>query len=144
MARAARKQIRKTPARKAPIRKTAKRVPPLPGKFQAMVANLNVSDLDALIKAATDRKNDQLAGARASFLDEVKARAASLGISLMDLVGQGPAKATAGKAKADGARKAPAAKYRGPNGEIWSGRGRPARWLTDLEATGRKREEFAV
>jgi hypothetical protein len=74
MARAARKQIRKTPARKAPIRKTAKRVPPLPGKFQAMVANLNVSDLDALIKAATDRKNDQLAGARASFLDEVKAR----------------------------------------------------------------------
>ena len=144
MAKAARKQIRKFPAPKAPIRKTAKRIPPPPDKFQAMVANLNVSDLDALIKAATDRKNDQLAGARASFVDEVKARAASLGMSLMELVGQGPAKATTGKANTDSARKSSAAKYKGPNGEIWSGRGRPARWLTDLEATGRKREEFAV
>ena len=37
-----------------------------------------------------------------------------------------------------------AAKYRGPNGEAWSGRGLMPRWLTALVAQGKKKEEFAV
>jgi DNA-binding protein H-NS len=37
-----------------------------------------------------------------------------------------------------------AAKYRGPNGEEWSGRGRTPRWLAALEAEGRGREEFLI
>jgi DNA-binding protein H-NS len=35
-------------------------------------------------------------------------------------------------------------KYRGPNGETWTGRGRTPTWLTDLESKGKKRERFAV
>jgi DNA-binding protein H-NS len=35
-------------------------------------------------------------------------------------------------------------KYRGPNGEEWSGRGHTPKWLTALEATGRQREEFRI
>ena len=37
-----------------------------------------------------------------------------------------------------------AAKYRGPNGEEWSGRGRTPKWLAVLEAEGRGREEFLI
>jgi DNA-binding protein H-NS len=37
-----------------------------------------------------------------------------------------------------------AAKYRGPNGEEWSGRGRMPNWLAALEAEGRGREEFLI
>ena len=38
-----------------------------------------------------------------------------------------------------------AAKYRGPNGETWSGgRGRKPRWVVDALAAGRELEEFAV
>ncbi|MCY7371711.1 MAG: H-NS histone family protein [Polaromonas sp.] len=37
-----------------------------------------------------------------------------------------------------------AAKYRGPNGETWSGRGLSPRWLTALVAEGKTREDFAV
>jgi DNA-binding protein H-NS len=37
-----------------------------------------------------------------------------------------------------------AAKYRGPNGEEWSGRGRTPDWLAALEAEGRGREEFLI
>jgi DNA-binding protein H-NS len=37
-----------------------------------------------------------------------------------------------------------AAKYRGPNGEIWSGRGRAPKWLVALEAEGRQRAEFSI
>jgi DNA-binding protein H-NS len=40
-------------------------------------------------------------------------------------------------------RKAPI-KYRGPDGQTWSGRGLPPRWLADLEKKGRKRDSFLV
>ena len=42
------------------------------------------------------------------------------------------------------AMSAVAAKYRGPNGETWSGRGRAPNWLATLEAQGRKRAEFQI
>ncbi|MCD8494378.1 MAG: H-NS histone family protein [Burkholderiaceae bacterium] len=36
-------------------------------------------------------------------------------------------------------------KYRHPEtGDTWTGRGKAPRWVTDAEATGRKREEFLV
>jgi DNA-binding protein H-NS len=37
-----------------------------------------------------------------------------------------------------------AAKYRGPNGETWAGRGLAPRWLAALEAKGKKREAFLI
>ncbi len=37
-----------------------------------------------------------------------------------------------------------AAKYRGPSGEEWSGRGRVPNWLAALETEGRRREEFLI
>jgi len=36
------------------------------------------------------------------------------------------------------------AKYRGPNGETWSGRGLPPRWLVALEKGGKKRDTFLI
>lgn len=37
-----------------------------------------------------------------------------------------------------------AAKYRGPNGESWSGRGLTPRWLAALVAQGQSKEAFSV
>jgi DNA-binding protein H-NS len=37
-----------------------------------------------------------------------------------------------------------AIKYRGPQGETWTGRGLAPRWLTALESKGKKREKFLV
>ena len=37
-----------------------------------------------------------------------------------------------------------AAKYRGPNGEEWSGRGLTPKWLSGLVSEGRSKEEFAI
>ena len=37
-----------------------------------------------------------------------------------------------------------AAKYSGPNGERWSGRGLTPRWLASLVAQGRNKEDFAI
>jgi DNA-binding protein H-NS len=142
MAKAVRGRGRKT-ARKTSA--PAKRQPAKPGlssdKFRALVYNLSTSELDELIKVATGRKNEELANAKASFLDEVKSKAASLGMSLADLVGLGGGKTTGGQKTAGPT----GVKYRNPKtGETWSGRGRPARWITELEAKGQKREKFAV
>jgi DNA-binding protein H-NS len=35
-------------------------------------------------------------------------------------------------------------KYRGPEGQTWSGRGLAPRWLTELERKGKKREGFLI
>ena len=37
-----------------------------------------------------------------------------------------------------------APKYRGPNGETWSGRGLAPRWLAELEKKGKKRDSFLI
>ena len=144
MAKITRRHARKAAVRKPPApakRKTAK-----PGvtsdKIRALVYNLSAPELDELIKVAIGRKNEEVASARVSFLEEVKARATSLGMSLADLVGLGSDQKD-GKAPAEGSELP--IKYRNPKtGETWSGRGRPARWITELEAKGRKRREFAV
>lgn len=138
MAKAVRAGTRKT-ARKTST--PARRQQAKPGlssdKFRALVYNLSTQELEELIKVAQGRKNDELASAKASFLDEVKAKAATLGMSLADLVGLG-----GGGQKAAGPT---GVKYRNPKtGETWSGRGRPARWITELEAKGQNREKFAV
>jgi ParB/RepB/Spo0J family partition protein len=41
-------------------------------------------------------------------------------------------------------RDAPAATYRGPNGETWSGRGLMPRWLTVLVQNGQDKESFRI
>src|SRR5690348_17325361 len=144
MAKAVRGRSRKAIARKTPA--PAKRQVAKPGvtsdKIRALVYNLSAQELEELINVATGRKNEEMANARASFLGEVKARAATLGISLADLVGLGSRK-QAGGTKATGS--AAVAKYRNPKtGETWSGRGRPPRWISELEAKGSNRQEVAV
>lgn len=36
------------------------------------------------------------------------------------------------------------AKYKGPSGEVWSGRGLTPKWLVALGAEGREKEEFLI
>lgn len=61
-----------------------------------------------------------------------------------------PGRAKVGAPKAKGKRAAPAKastvtpKFRGPNGETWTGRGLMPRWLSALVAQGRSKEEFAI
>jgi len=48
------------------------------------------------------------------------------------------------KTKSRNAGTVVAPKFRGPNGEAWSGRGLMPRWLVALVAQGKTREDFAV
>ena len=115
---------------------------------------LTVQQLTALIAAAEAKRRDKLEDAKSALRAEIERRAAELGIApgyLFSTAGQqAPAEQEAVKNRTRarkprddiGAKRA--AKYRGPNGEEWSGRGRMPNWLAALEAEGRGREEFLI
>lgn len=89
---------------------------------------------------------------------DILAKMAAFGITVKDLqpgkgrTGKGRGKQLKGKPSGKlavaGVKKKTSvtvpAKYRGPNGEGWSGRGLMPRWMTALLAQGRTKEEFSV
>lgn len=86
-------------------------------------------------------------------VQEILGKMEAFGISLKDLqaaMSKGKGRARTGSEKVQkrgkstmaGTKVAP--KYRGPNGETWTGRGQQPRWLADLVAQGRAKEEFAI
>jgi DNA-binding protein H-NS len=107
----------------------------------ASLKGLSLEELDRVVSAAEGERQAKRDAARRTLLEEVRAKAAALGLSLEGLL-QGaqqdspPLKGTRGPARP---------KYRHPEtGETWSGRGSAPGWLKRLEDEGRSREEFAV
>ncbi|WP_082012255.1 H-NS family nucleoid-associated regulatory protein [Belnapia sp. F-4-1] len=103
---------------------------------------LTVPELRELIADAEAKLSEKQEKAKADLLAKWKAEAEENGLTLQALLPgiSSPA--------AKAARKAPSgtlpAKYRGSNGEEWSGRGRLPKWLKALEAQGRKRDEYKI
>ncbi|NCN96372.1 MAG: H-NS histone family protein [Rhodoferax sp.] len=77
-------------------------------------------------------------------VQEIKDKMAAFDITLADLQGGKIRlrKAVTGKTGKTGT-PAPI-KYRGPNGETWTGRGLMPRWLAAFVALGKSKESFAV
>lgn len=76
-------------------------------------------------------------------IEEIKSKMQAYGITPADLgIAGRRARSTSG---VRGKKSDQPAKYRGPNGESWSGgRGRKPRWLTEALASGKKLEDFAA
>lgn len=109
------------------------------------------SQIEKLQKQADDLKSKEFS----STVADIRAKMAAFGITIKDLGGKPGAKrgkpgrpAKAGKVtkvrKSKAAGVPVAAKYRGPNGETWSGRGLSPKWMTALIAQGRSKSDFAV
>jgi DNA-binding protein H-NS len=109
------------------------------------------SQIEKLQKQAADLKSKEFA----STVADIRAKMAAYGITIKDLGGKaGAKKSKAGRpAKAGNVAKVRkskaagvpvAAKFKGPEGETWSGRGLTPKWLKSLEAQGRNKSEFAV
>ena len=76
-------------------------------------------------------------------VQEILAKMEAFGITVADLdPGKGRGRKSAGKASKS-VNPAPA-KFRGPNGELWSGRGLMPRWLAALVAEGQSKDSFAI
>ena len=98
---------------------------------------------EAVAKAA-DELNEIREKARAAAIAKSKAAIAQFGIEPRDLF---EGIQVVEKKKQSGEKRKyapPTTKYRGPNGEEWSGRGLTPRWLSALIAAGRTKQEFAI
>jgi DNA-binding protein H-NS len=107
------------------------------------------SQIEKLQKQASEIKTREFQ----KTVQDIRAKMQAFGITLKDLQ---PSKGRAGKVKTGVSAKragpgpkrksasAVAAKYRGPNGETWSGRGLTPRWLATLVAQGQTKEDFAI
>jgi DNA-binding protein H-NS len=110
---------------------------------------MTVQELTALRDAAEAKRLEKLEGAKNEVLAETREKLAQLGLSLEAVLpalastGQGGRSGQGRKRRSDAGQPLPA-RYRGPNGEPWSGRGRMPKWLQALEAEGRDRKEFQV
>lgn len=120
----------------------------------------NLIDIQSQIEKLQKQASDIRAKEFDKTVSEILAQMQAFGITLKDLQ-QAMGKGRAGKARGKAAGKTtagkPAArkrsatagssvapKYRGPNGETWSGRGLMPKWLAALVAQGRSKQEFAI
>jgi DNA-binding protein H-NS len=116
----------------------------------------NLIDIQAQIEKLQKQAQEIRSKEFSSTVAEILQKMQAFGITVKDLQTAKPAKGGkpgrkgAGKAarpakKAAGKSGKPvAAKFKGPNGETWSGRGLTPKWLTSLAAQGRTKQEFAV
>ncbi len=113
-------------------------------------------DIQSQIEKLQKQANEIKAKEFNNTVQDILAKMRAFGITVKDLQGAKPAKAAKGARgkKADVPIKPTkvskragvvvAAKYRGPNGETWSGRGLTPKWLATLIAQGQTKESFAV
>lgn len=91
-----------------------------------------MSQAKALMAQAEQVRKEELAGAIA----DIKAKMQQYGITVADL--ESAPKAPRSKAKAD-------ARYRGPNGELWSGGpGRKPQWVREVIDAGKSIEDYRI
>jgi len=77
--------------------------------------------------------------ALSGYRETLERQLASLGGSIASIAGGGKERGSKMKG-----RKV-AAKYRGPNGELWAGRGATPRWLVAaMKEEGKKRDDFLI
>ena len=122
----------------------------LPARLQASLDDLSVGQLRSVQRYAEAKVRERAESEKAALIEETRRRAEELGLSLRDLFGEGttPAPAKRGRkpwSEGQKSERAPvAAKYRSPQGETWSGRGRAPKWLQVAEAEGHSRDQFLI
>ena len=114
----------------------------------------NLIDLQSQIEKLQKQAAELKAKEFSSTVADIKAKMQAFGITVKDLAGKSAGKGAkapkAAKAGATKTRKSKAAgvpvaaKFKGPIGESWSGRGLSPKWLSALIAQGHKKEDFAV
>ena len=110
-----------------------------------MTQNAKQKSIEAQIKIL-QKEAAALAKAKLSALKSIAALTRKHNISIADirtaLIANGNNKSVATNNKKK--RGTVAVKYRGPNGETWTGRGLTPKWLVAAEKSGKKRADFAV
>jgi DNA-binding protein H-NS len=106
------------------------------------IDHLDAEELASLIKRAEQQLEKKRKEMRDRLLADMRAAAEKAGFDFDDLVGRGAA--IDGRRKRSDVGVRLSAKYVGPNGETYKGRGPVPKWLKALERKGVSREKFRV
>ena len=116
----------------------------------------NLIDIQAKIQKLQTQANEIRSREFDKTVQEILSKMLVFGITLKDLqrASTGKAAEYAGKKTSSSSvfrrqktKKEPTVvppKYRGPDAEVWSGRGITPKWLAALVAQGRKKEDFLI
>ncbi|WP_207539520.1 H-NS histone family protein [Sabulicella rubraurantiaca] len=115
-------------------------------KASAALETMSVGELRQVVSTAERLIQRKAEDEKKALKEEIERKAAALGISVRDLFGG--ASQESGRGRGKSARKAdgegPAPKFRGPNGELWSGRGRMPKWIQVAQAQGKAKDDFLI
>jgi DNA-binding protein H-NS len=103
---------------------------------------LPVEELVTIRDIAEAKRLEHLEEAKNAIVEEMRRKLEKLGMSLEEALPQSASRGGR-KPRSDAGRPLPV-RYRSPNGDTWSGRGYPPKWVTQLESEGHNREEFRV
>lgn len=115
----------------------------------------NLIDIQSQIEKLQRQANEIKSKEFSNTVQDILIKMQAFGITVKDLQSAKPVKgAKSGRgrpAKAASPAKAVkktampvAAKYRGPNGETWSGRGLTPKWLATLVAAGQSKDAYLI
>jgi DNA-binding protein H-NS len=112
----------------------------------AVLDELSVGELRQIATAAEARIRDKSEGEKRALREEMERRAADLGVSIQELFGQpgAPGRRDRGKPARKSESSGVRPKYRGPDGDLWSGRGRMPKWLQSALADGKSKDDFLI
>lgn len=99
-----------------------------------------IKQIDQLTKEAEKLRQTETAAAIA----DIKSKMAQYGIQVSDIVGKEPRPRSAKKRTPTEVKRKVAPKYRGNNGELWTGRGRKPAWVEAELAKGRSMDDLAI
>lgn len=99
-----------------------------------------LADIQKQIAQLQQQAEDIKANEHSKHVQEILDKMAAYGLTMADLQGR----KTGGRKKAARSGNPAPVKFKGPNGETWSGRGLMPRWLSTLVSQGRRKEDFAV
>ena len=109
------------------------------GLINEIMDTLSAQELGIIRTEADKKRQGKLKQARLSFVAEMREKAEQLELTLEEVL-----EFEEESKKRPRRASSPKAKYRSPDGQEWSGRGRVAKWLLDLEAQGHLRDEFLI
>lgn len=111
--------------------------------------SIDLATLKKLADAASEKFRVRKQGELKSLVSGWLAEAREIGYSVEDVMAEikNSGSSAAGKRgrapRADKGSVTPP-KYRGPNGELWSGRGQPPNWMKPFLAAGKAKEDFLI
>ena len=95
---------------------------------------LTVPELIAIRDIISEKRQQKLEDAKTAVIAEMRAKIEALGLSYEEVMGEGSRRTRS---------KLPP-RYISPDGQTWSGRGYPPKWIRDLEEEGRDRDDYLI